>query len=253
MTDSVPVLQVESVKKRFGNNEVLKGVSLALFKGDIKVIVGPSGGGKSTLLHCINFLVTLDGGRIFLNGNEIDYSRKRELNAYRQKVGMIFQDFNLFDHLDALHNVQIGLVRVKKIPPREARERAMAELEKVGLKDHMTQYPAELSGGQKQRVSIARAVAMDPEVLLLDEPTSALDPELIGEVHTAIQLLASGGMTMLLVTHELGFAGSLADEIFFIDNGIILEKGPPQQILTQASHDRTRQFCAKISQLHNGS
>jgi polar amino acid transport system ATP-binding protein len=253
MTNQMPVLLVESIKKRFENNEVLKGISLELFKGDIKVIVGPSGGGKSTLLHCINFLVTLDGGRIFLNGKEVIYSRKRELNAYRQKVGMIFQDFNLFDHLDALHNVQIGLVRVKKIPHREARERAMAELEKVGLKDHMAKYPAELSGGQKQRVSIARAVAMDPEVLLLDEPTSALDPELIGEVHTAIQLLASGGMTMLLVTHELGFAGSLADEIFFIDNGIILEKGPPQQILTHAIHDRTRQFCARISQLHNGS
>jgi polar amino acid transport system ATP-binding protein len=253
MTDQTPVLKVQNIKKRFDDLEVLKGVSLEIYKGDIKVVIGPSGGGKSTLLHCINFLVTIDEGHVYLNGTEINYARKRDLNAYRQKVGMIFQDFNLFDHLDALANVQIGLVRVKKMPKKDAMERAMAQLEQLGLKDHMAKYPAELSGGQKQRVSIARALAMDPEVMLLDEPTSALDPELIGEVHEAIQILASGGMTMLLVTHELSFASALANEIFFIENGTILEQGPPQKILNDAAHERTRQFCAKISQLHNGS
>ena len=181
MNDQTPVLKVQNIKKRYGHNEVLKGVSLELHRGDIKVVVGPSGGGKSTLLHCINFLIKLDEGHVYLNGSEINYNRKKELYAYRQKLGMIFQDFNLFDHLNALNNVQIGLIRVKKMPKNEAKDRAMAELERVGLKDHIMKYPAELSGGQKQRVSIARALAMDPLVMLLDEPTSALDPELIGE------------------------------------------------------------------------
>jgi polar amino acid transport system ATP-binding protein len=251
MTKQGPVLKVQNIKKRYGDNKVLKGVSLELYRGDIKVVIGPSGGGKSTLLHCINFLVTFDEGRVYLNGLEIRYARKRELNEYRQKVGMIFQDFNLFDHLHALHNVQSGLVHAKNMPKKEAKERAIAELERVGLKDHMMKYPAELSGGQKQRVSIARALAMDPAVMMLDEPTSALDPELIGEVHTVIQNLASGGMTMLLVTHEIGFAGSLANEIFFMDEGTILEQGPPQKILSNAKYERTRQFCAKIDKLHD--
>jgi polar amino acid transport system ATP-binding protein len=253
VAEHIPVLKVQNLKKRFGNQDVLRGVSFELFRGDIKVIIGPSGGGKSTLLHCINFLVKLDEGRIHLNGKEVNYAKKRELNAYRQKVGMIFQDFNLFDHLDALHNVQIGLIRVKGISKAEAEVRAVSELERVGLKDHLYKYPAELSGGQKQRVSIARALAMDPEVMLLDEPTSALDPELIGEVNEAIRNLASGGMTMLLVTHELGFAGSLANEIFFVEDGKILEKGPPQQILNHAAFDRTRRFCNKICRPQNGS
>jgi len=251
MTDQTPVLRVQNVRKGYGHYEVLRGVSLEVHRGEIKVMIGPSGGGKSTLLHCINFLVELDEGRIFLNGREVIHSRKRELNAYRQKVGMIFQDFNLFDHLDALHNVMIGPVRVRKIPKSEARERAIAELERVGLKDHMSKYPAELSGGQKQRVSIARALAMDPEVMLLDEPTSALDPELIGEVHEVIRGLASRGMTMLLVTHEVGFASSLANEIFFLEDGRIMEQGPPQKILFNAECDRTREFCAKIGRLHS--
>jgi polar amino acid transport system ATP-binding protein len=253
MVESDAVLKVENIRKYYGENEILRGVSLELQKGDIKSIIGPSGGGKSTLLHCINFLVQMDEGRIWLNGKEIDYTRKSELYAYRQKVGMIFQDFNLFDHLTALRNVQIGLARVKKLPKIEAEERAMAELERVGLKDHVKKYPAELSGGQKQRVSIARALAMDPEVMLLDEPTSALDPELIGEVHAVIHDLATGGMTMILVTHEVGFAGPLAKEILFMDNGTILEKGPPEKIFSNAKHERTREFCAKINQLYKAS
>ncbi len=247
-----PILRLENIHKRYAAQEVLKGVSLELFPGDIKVIIGPSGSGKSTLLHCINFLVHFESGRVFLHEQPIDPADKPRLYAYRQKVGMIFQDFNLFDHLSALDNVQIGLVRVKKTPRRQARERALAELDRVGLKDHAHKYPAELSGGQKQRVSIARALAMDPEVMLLDEPTSALDPELIGEVHAVIRDLAAGGMTMLLVTHELGFAARLAHEILFMEHGVVLEQGPPEVILRNARLERTRAFCARIAGLHGG-
>jgi polar amino acid transport system ATP-binding protein len=253
MADEIPVLRAENIRKRYGDNEVLKGISFELHRGDIKVVIGPSGSGKSTLLHCTNFLVKFDQGRIWLNEKEVNVSVKNELYAYRQKVGMIFQDFNLFDHLSALQNVHIGLVRVKKWSKKQARERAIHELERVGLGDHVAKYPAELSGGQKQRVSIARALAMDPEVMLLDEPTSALDPELIGEVHVVIQDLAAGGMTMMLVTHEIGFASFLANEIFFMDDGIILEKGSPEKILSNAEFDRTREFCARIKNLHQGS
>lgn len=252
MSRPTPVLKVRNIKKSYGDVEVLKGVSLELDRGNIKVIIGPSGSGKSTLLHCINFLVNADAGVIKLNDKEIIAADKKALYAYRQKVGMIFQDFNLFDHLSALDNVQIGLTRVKKIPKSTARDRALAELGRVGLKDHVKKYPAELSGGQKQRVSIARALAMDPEVMLLDEPTSALDPELIGEVHDVIGNLAAGGMTMLLVTHEIGFAGALANEIFFMEDGIILEHGPPEKILSFAECDRTREFCARLGSLKNG-
>jgi polar amino acid transport system ATP-binding protein len=247
-----PILKLENIHKSYSGQEVLRGVSLELCRGDIKVIIGPSGGGKSTLLHCINFLVSFEQGTVWLHDRQIDPVDKPRLYAYRQKVGMIFQDFNLFDHLTALGNVQIGLVRVKKIPKREARERALAELARVGLSDHVSKYPAELSGGQKQRVSIARALAMDPEVILLDEPTSALDPELIGEVHAVIRDLAAGGMTMALVTHEIGFAETLATEILFMENGLILEQGPPGTILNNAALDRTREFCAKIARLHAG-
>jgi polar amino acid transport system ATP-binding protein len=250
MSRPEPILRLENIHKRYGAQDVLRGVSLELHRGDIKVIIGPSGSGKSTLLHCINFLVNFEQGRVWLHEREIDPADKPRLYAYRQKVGMIFQDFNLFDHLTALDNVQIGLVRVKKTPKNEARERALAELARVGLSEHVAKYPAELSGGQKQRVSIARALAMDPEVMLLDEPTSALDPELIGEVHAVIRDLAAGGMTMALVTHEIGFAATLANEILFMENGLILEQGPPADILNHAKLDRTREFCAKIAHLH---
>ncbi|MEJ5357206.1 MAG: amino acid ABC transporter ATP-binding protein [Desulfobacterales bacterium] len=251
MEPSRPILRLENIHKRFADQEVLRGVSLELFAGDIKVIIGPSGSGKSTLLHCINFLVGFEQGRVLLHEQPIDPGDKPRLYAYRQKVGMIFQDFNLFDHLSALDNVQIGLVRVKRLPRREARERALAELDRVGLSGHAHKFPAELSGGQKQRVSIARALAMDPEVMLLDEPTSALDPELIGEVHAVIRDLAARGMTMLLVTHELGFAAKLAHEILFMENGVILEQGPPEAILRHARLERTRAFCARIAGLHD--
>ncbi len=246
MAEKKIVLRGQGIKKRYGNHEILRGISFKLREGDIKVMIGPSGSGKSTLLHCMNFLVKFDEGRIWLNEIEVDPSNKRALYAYRQKVGMIFQEFNLFDHLNALQNVQIGLVRVKGLSQKEARQRATAELKRVGLEEHLMKYPAELSGGQKQRVSIARALAMDPKVMLLDEPTSALDPELIGEVHAVIQDLAAGGMTMMLVTHELGFARYLAHEIFFMNEGLILEQGPPEKILSDAECSRTREFCSKI-------
>lgn len=248
-SDNDPVLKVENVRKSFGDKEILKGLSLSVKKGEVRVIIGPSGGGKSTLLQCINFLVVPDEGEVWLEGRKINYAKKRELYAYRQQVGMIFQDFNLFDHLTALENVQIGLVRVKKMDKVSARERAAAELRRVGLAEHAGHYPAQLSGGQKQRVSIARALAMDPKVMLLDEPTSALDPELIGEVHAVIKDLVANGMTMLMATHQIGFASVLADEIIFMEDGCIVEQGPPTQILLNAQCTRTKEFCAKITHL----
>lgn len=248
-----PVLRIENITKRYGQKEVLKGASLSVNQGDMKILIGPSGGGKSTFLQCINFLVTPDNGRILLDGKEVNHNSKRELYAYRQKVGMIFQDFNLFDHLNALGNVQIGLVRVKGMGKEEARERAISELTRVGLKEHMKKYPAQLSGGQKQRVSIARALAMDPEVMLLDEPTSALDPELITEVLAVIKDLGQNGMTMIMATHQIGFASSWANEMVFMENGVILEAGPPEKILSQADCPRTREFCASLADLYGDS
>lgn len=245
-----PVLRIENLSKRYGQREVLKGVSLEVEKGDLKILIGPSGAGKSTFLHCINFLVKPDEGRIWLDQREIHPEHRRELYAYRQKVGMIFQDFNLFDHLSAFENVRIGMVRVKGIAKKEAGERAVRELERVGLKEHMLKYPAQLSGGQKQRVSIARALAMDPEVMLLDEPTSALDPELIGEVHAVIRDLGKSGMTMIMATHQIGFASSLASEIIFMENGQIVEQGAPDKIFNNADQSRTREFCSKITDLY---
>jgi polar amino acid transport system ATP-binding protein len=240
------VLRVKNLTKKYAHKEVLKDASLSMKEGEIKVLIGPSGAGKSTLLQCINFLVIPDHGRIWLEDREILHTKKKELHEYRQKVGMIFQDFNLFDHLTALGNVEIGLVRVKKMKKNEARDRAVAELERVGLKDHITKYPAQLSGGQKQRVSIARALAMDPKVMLLDEPTSALDPELISEVLAVIRALGEEGMTMIIATHQIGFASDLAKEIIFMEDGAIAETGPPAKILSQAECARTREFCAKL-------
>ena len=247
---TTPLLRVENLSKKYGQREVLRGVSLEVEKGDLKILIGPSGAGKSTFLHCINFLVKPDEGRVWLDNQEIHPARKRELYTYRQKVGMIFQDFNLFDHLTAVENVRIGLVKVKGVGKDEAGRRAALELERVGLKEHMQKYPAQLSGGQKQRVSIARALAMDPEVMLLDEPTSALDPELIGEVHAVIRDLGKSGMTMIMATHQIGFASSLASEIIFMENGLIVEQGTPDKIFNDADNARTREFCSKITDLY---
>lgn len=244
------ILQVRDIKKKFGGKEILKGVSLSIARGELKVLIGPSGAGKSTLLQCINFLVMPEEGEVWLEGERINPARKRELYAYRQQVGMIFQDFNLFDHLTALDNVQVGLVHVKGMARQEAKEKAMMELERVGLSGHAHHYPAQLSGGQKQRVSIARALAMDPKVMLLDEPTSALDPELIGEVLSVIKHLVANGMTMIMATHQIGFSRTFADEIIFMENGLIVETGAPAKIFSEAECARTREFCSKIGELY---
>jgi polar amino acid transport system ATP-binding protein len=243
------ILAVENLTKRFGDRLVLDDVSLSIDAGQIKVLIGPSGAGKSTLLQSIDYLVSPDSGRVFLEGRLIDGTDKKALCAYRQQVGMIFQDFNLFDHLSAVSNIEIGLIRVKGLHKTAARQRAMAELDRVGLTSHAKHYPAELSGGQKQRVSIARALAMDPKVMLLDEPTSALDPELIGEVLSVIAKLGQAGMTMILATHQIAFARNIAAEIIFMEAGKIVEQGPPDIILNNACCRRTREFCAGISDL----
>jgi len=245
-----PILKVEGIRKRYGRKEILRGASLSINRGQLKILIGPSGAGKSTLLQCINFLVRPDAGRVWLEDREIQHAHGRQLHLYRQNVGMIFQDFNLFDHLTALRNVEIALVKVRRMSRQEARDRAIAELERVGLGDHAGKYPAQLSGGQKQRVSIARALAMDPKVMLLDEPTSALDPELIGEVLTVIRDLGENGMTMLMATHQIAFAQAMADEIIFMEDGLIVEAGPPEKIFGCAENERTREFCAKVMELY---
>ena len=244
------ILQVKDIHKSFGNKEVLKGISFEVHKGETKVIIGPSGMGKSTLLRCINQLTIPDKGTIWLRGQEVNHHNAREINQFRQKIGMVFQDFNLFDHLNAVSNVEIALIKVKGMKKQEARDKAMFELKKVGLEKQAFLYPAELSGGQKQRVSIARALAMDPEVMLFDEPTSALDPELIGEVLGVMQKLAQEGMTMVVVTHEMGFARSVADEIIFLERGRILESGPPEKLFYQPEYERTRKFLFKLTELY---
>jgi polar amino acid transport system ATP-binding protein len=251
MTDQAgPILRCENIEKRYGRKEILKGVSLSVNQGELKILIGPSGAGKSTLLQCINFLVRPEKGRIWLDGSEVRSHHKKELQSYRQKVGMIFQDFNLFDHLTAVRNVAIALEKVKGLHKEEAHLKAMTELERVGLKEHVDKYPAQLSGGQKQRVSIARALAMEPKVMLLDEPTSALDPELIGEVQAVIRDLVGGGMTMIMATHQIAFASSLAHEIIFMEDGLIVESGPPAKIFSAADCSRTREFCSKITDLY---
>jgi polar amino acid transport system ATP-binding protein len=212
------VLYVEDIHKSYGREEILKGISFEIKKGETKVIIGPSGSGKSTLLRCINQLTIPDKGRVWLEEEEVTRDKK-DINKFRQKMGMVFQDFNLFDHLTAWKNIEIGLVKVKKMDRKEAKEKAIEELRQVGLEKQANLYPAQLSGGQKQRVSIARALAMDPKVMLFDEPTSALDPELIGEVLEVIKNLAMGGMTMVVVTHEMGFARSVANKVIFMENG----------------------------------
>ncbi len=249
MTDSDIILRVEGLSKAFGNKPVLEDATFTQRRGTLKVLVGPSGGGKSTLLQCINYLIPPDAGRVWLGGRQINPKSRRELSAYRQEVGMIFQDFNLFDHLNALENVRIALIKVKGMSKAEASQRAMAELARVGLAGKADLYPAQLSGGQKQRVSIARALAMDPKVLLLDEPTSALDPELIGEVLTVIKDLAQAGMTMIMATHQISFSAPLADEFLFMEKGRIVEHGSPAELLGRDCCSRTQAFCAKLSEL----
>jgi len=243
------IVRIEDLYKTYGDTEVIKGISLAVKEQEVVVIIGPSGTGKSTMLRCINLLTVPDKGRIWLEDQEVT-SPQTDVNKIRQRIGMVFQDFNLFNHLTAVDNVTIGLTKVLGMGKKEAREKAMWELERVGLTDKAGLYPAQLSGGQKQRVAIARALGMDPHVMLFDEPTSALDPELIGEVLTVMQKLAREGMTMLVVTHEMGFAREVSDRIVFMEKGVVVEDGPPKQLFYNPRFERTREFLWKITELY---
>ncbi|MEI6157714.1 MAG: amino acid ABC transporter ATP-binding protein [Atribacterota bacterium] len=249
MTENHYVLKIEDIHKSYGEVEVLKGISFQVKKGETKVFIGPSGTGKSTLLRCINQLTVPDQGRVWLNGEEFTHTHGK-ISLFRQKMGMVFQHFYLFDHLTALGNVEVALLKVKKMNKKQAKEKAIKELHQVGMEQKAHLYPAELSGGQAQRVSIARALAMDPEVMLFDEPTSALDPELIGEVLEVMKKLVQAGMTMLVVTHEMGFASSVANEIIFMEEGKIIESGPPGKLFYSPEYERTRKFLSRISELY---
>ena len=245
MSDLRPVLRLEDVHKSFGRNEVLKGIDLSLADHEVVCLIGASGSGKSTLLRCVNLLERIDRGRIFLGDEEIS-ARRVDENAVRRRIGIVFQAFNLFPHMSVLRNVTLGPVEALGKPRVEAEAEAIELLERFGLAGRRGDYPDRLSGGQQQRVAIVRALAMQPELLLLDEVTSALDPELVAEVLSVIRELAESGMTMLIATHEMSFARDIADRICFLDAAAILEEGPPEQILTSPSEPRTRQFLDRI-------
>jgi len=241
-----PVLRIKNLTKSFGDTVVIKGVSFEVNPSEVIVVIGSSGTGKSTLLQCLNLLHTPDAGQIFLEDEEITSLDVNE-DKVRQQMGMVFQEFNLFNHLSVLNNVAIGMVKVMGMPAGEAAKKAMKELSRVGMADHSEKYPAQLSGGQKQRVGIARALGMNPKVMLFDEPTSALDPELTGEVLAVMQKLATEGMTMVIVSHEMGFAREVADRVIFMENGYIEEQGTPEQIFENPRSQRTREFLSVIN------
>ncbi|MEM0021260.1 MAG: amino acid ABC transporter ATP-binding protein [Fervidicoccaceae archaeon] len=244
------ILRVESVWKFFDGRPVVKGISLAINRKDRFVIIGPSGSGKSTLLRMMNLLIRPDRGKVFFDGIELT-SPKVDPTEYRKRIGMVFQHYNLFLHMNVMKNVTFGLIKVRGMRPEEAKARAEAALERVHIPRNLwSKYPSQLSGGEQQRVAIARAVAMDPEVILFDEPTSALDPELIGEVLDVMKELAREGMTMVVVTHELGFAASVATKIAFIDSGEIVEDGTPKEVLFSPKKERTRAFLSRMWELH---
>ena len=249
------MVRAEGVRKHFGPLEVLKGIDLEVGTGQVVCLIGPSGSGKSTFLRCINHLEKIDGGSLTVDGELVGYRlqgnrlyelRDREVCARRAGIGMVFQHFNLFPNMTALGNVTVGPIRVKKEAPDAVRRRATALLGQVGLADKVDTYPNQLSGGQKQRVAIARALAMQPKLMLFDEPTSALDPELVGEVLEVMRDLAAGGMTMIVVTHELGFARDVADRVVFMDQGAVVEAGPPQDVLSEPKEARTRAFLSRL-------
>lgn len=238
------MIELKDVRKSFGKNEVLKGINLQIDKGEVVVIIGPSGSGKSTVLRTMNYLEEPTSGHVIVDG--MDLSDKNKLNAVRTEVGMVFQNFNLFPHMTVLDNLILAPVNVRKTDKKEAQNIAMKLLERVGLADKAQMYPDSLSGGQKQRVAIARALAMKPKVMLFDEPTSALDPEMVREVLDVMKSLADEGMTMVIVTHEMGFAKEVADRVLFVDGGQILEDGTPAQVFDAPSSDRTKLFFSKI-------
>ncbi|MFJ3714537.1 amino acid ABC transporter ATP-binding protein [Streptomyces sp. NPDC090057] len=249
------MVHAQGVRKHFGKLEVLKGVDLTVGAGEVCCLLGPSGSGKSTFLRCVNHLETVDGGRLSVDGQLVGYRRQggrlhelreREVASRRRDIGMVFQRFNLFPHLTALENVTEAPVRVAGVGRAEAREDGMRLLERVGLADRAGHYPAQLSGGQQQRVAIARALAMKPKLMLFDEPTSALDPELVGDVLDVMRQLAADGMTMVVVTHEIGFAREVGDTAVFMDEGVVVEAGRPQQVLVDPEQERTRGFLSKV-------
>ena len=239
------MIEVVNLEKSFGENKVLKGITETMATGEVVSVIGPSGSGKSTFLRCLNLLEMPTGGKIVVDDEEIT-AKNTDINKMREKIGMVFQRFNLFPHKTVLENITLAPVHVKKIPLEDAKKRAMELLSQVGLANKADSYPQELSGGQQQRVAIARALAMDPEIMLFDEPTSALDPEMVGEVLNVIRSLTKTGMTMVIVTHEMGFAREVSDRVFFIDEGIVMEKGSPDDIFNNAKVDRTKNFLAKI-------
>jgi polar amino acid transport system ATP-binding protein len=252
---SEPMVRAEAVCKRFGRLEVLKGISLEIAPKDVLCLLGPSGSGKSTLLRCINHLEKIDGGRLWVDGELVGYRqshdklyelRDAEVCRKRAEIGMVFQRFNLFPHMTAMENVTEAPVQVKDVGRREAAESARELLERVGLADKLDTYPYQLSGGQQQRVAIARALAMEPKLMLFDEPTSALDPELVGEVLDVMRKLAEEGMTMVVVTHEIGFAREVGDTVAFMDEGVVVETGRPREVFADPRHERTRSFLAKV-------
>ena len=246
MSDNKPILfEIRDLKKQFGDLEVLKGINEEIRKGDVMVIIGPSGSGKSTLIRCLNLMETPTSGQIIFEGEDIT-QKGFDVNRHRQKVGMVFQQFNLFGNLSVLENITISLTKVKHLPEDQAKEKALALLRRVGLEDKAAAYPSQLSGGQKQRIAIVRALAMEPDVLLFDEPTSALDPEMVGEVLQVIWDLAKEGITMVVVTHEMGFARKVGTRVLFMDDGQILEQGSAEDIFDHPQNPRTQDFLSKV-------
>jgi len=255
--ESKPMVLAESVCKSFGALQVLKGITLEVGKGQVLVMVGPSGSGKSTFLRCINHLEQVNAGRLYVDGDLIGYREKkrgdklyeispRDAAKQRRDIGMVFQHFNLFPHRTALENLIEAPIHVKGVKKADAVARAKDLLDQVGMAEKATAYPAQLSGGQQQRVAIARALAMNPKLMLFDEPTSALDPELVGEVLEVMKKLAQEGMTMVVVTHEMGFAREVADQLVFMDGGVVVESGPPREVLANPKHERTKAFLSKV-------
>lgn len=240
------MIHIKHLTKDFGKQEVLKGITEDIHTGEVVVVIGPSGSGKSTFLRCLNLLEAPTDGEIVFEGSSLTKLSEKELNALRQKMGMVFQSFNLFPHMTVLENIKIAPMKTKGTSDQEAEKKGLALLEKVGLSDKAQAYPSSLSGGQQQRVAIARALAMDAQVMLFDEPTSALDPEMVGEVLKVMKDLAETGMTMVVVTHEMGFAKQVADRVWFMDEGMIVEQGPPESLFTHPQEVRTQEFLAKI-------
>ena len=239
------MINVKDLRKSFGGVEVLKGINTEIDKGDVICVIGPSGSGKSTFLRCLNMLERPSGGQIIFEGDDLT-DKKIDLDLHRQKMGMVFQQFNLFPHMTVMKNLTVAPMMLKKVPEDKAKAKALELLGKVGLADRADAYPNQLSGGQKQRVAIVRALCMEPDVMLFDEPTSALDPEMVGEVLDVMKKLAADGMTMVVVTHEMGFAREVANRILFLEDGVILEEGTPDHIFNHPENERLRSFLAKV-------